>query len=199
MSHPSSPSHAHAPHDPNQWPVWPIGIVVPYAGLLATTDASSTIISQVRAELARQGWLYCDGSAYSMRAYWELYGVIGSSFGSDTTTFNVPDLRGRFVRGVDGGAGNDPDAAKRTAQPSSGASGDHVGSWQADAFQGHEHFYVSTMESPDTAEPPGSPLLIPNPEQPTTGVTTDNTNGTPRTASETRAVNLALNYLIRCR
>jgi microcystin-dependent protein len=193
---PASPSSVHDPRDPFGWP---IGIVVPYAGLLAATDASSAIIDQIRAQLSRQGWLYCDGSAYSMQAYWELYGVIGTSFGGDATTFNVPDLRGRFVRGVDGGAGNDPDAGARTAQPPGGASGDHVGSWQADAFQGHEHFYTSTMEGPETAEPPGAPLLIPEPEQPTTGVTTDNTHGTPRVASETRAVNLALNYLIRYR
>ncbi|SAI74734.1 Phage Tail Collar Domain [Bordetella ansorpii] len=181
-------------------PGWPVGIVIPYAGPLAATDTGAAIdIDQIRAGLSRHGWLYCDGSAYSKQAYWELYGVIGTRFGSNGDTFNVPDLRGRFVRGVDGGAGNDPDAGSRSAKPDSGATGDTVGSWQADAFQGHEHFYISTMESPETAEPPGAPVLVPNPEQPTTGITTDDTHGTPRIASETRAVNLALNYLIRYR
>ncbi|MGH8779294.1 phage tail protein [Paraburkholderia sp.] len=171
--HPPHPD-ARDPHDPPHWPIWPIGIVVPYAGLLAATDASSGILDQVRAGLCGQGWLYCDGSTYSMRAYWELYGVIGKSFGGDTTTFNVPDLRGRFVRGVDGGAGHDADAGARIAQPSSGASGDHVGSCQADALEDHEHACTST---------PGSPRM----------------HDDPHVASDPRARNLSLNYLIRYR
>ncbi|QDQ79694.1 phage tail protein [Paraburkholderia megapolitana] len=184
----------HSAHDE-----WPIGAVIPYAGLLANTDTDSATLNQIRTDLSQKGWLYCDGSLYSAQAYWQLYGVIGTSFGGNATDFNVPDLRGRFVRGVDGGAGNDPDAATRVANPAGGASGDHVGSYQADAFQGHEHFYTSTMESPETAEPPGSPVLMPQPDQVTTSVTTDGTHGTPRVSSETRALNLALNYLIRYR
>ena len=42
----------------------------------------------------------------------------------------TPDLRGRFVRGVDSGAGQDPDAAKRTASALGGNTGDRVGSFQ---------------------------------------------------------------------
>jgi microcystin-dependent protein len=177
---------------------WPVGAVLPYAGLLAATDTDSKSLNTIKTVLARQGWLYCDGSAYPCLDYEHLYGVIGNSFGGDTTNFNVPDLRGRFMRGVDGGAQQDPDAAKRTASAQCGATGDHVGSLQADAFQGHEHQYNSTIESPTTAESEGPPLLMQLADQPTTSVISDGTNGAPRVSSETRPVNLAMNYLIRC-
>lgn len=87
----------------------PIGAVVPYAGPLAETDAGSGEVNRIRAALAAQGWLYCDGQAYPCQDYFQLYAVIGTSFGGDRTTFNVPDLRGRVMRSVDGGAGHAPE------------------------------------------------------------------------------------------
>lgn len=50
------------------------------------------------------GALYCDGSAVSRTAYAELFAAIGTTYGSGdgATTFNIPDLRGLFVRGADG-------------------------------------------------------------------------------------------------
>ena len=48
------------------------------------------------------GWLMCDGSAVSREAYPELFTVIGTRYGSGngSTTFNLPDLRGRVITGV---------------------------------------------------------------------------------------------------
>jgi microcystin-dependent protein len=48
------------------------------------------------------GWLLCDGSAMSRSAYAALFGVIGSTFGAGdgSTTFNVPDLRGKVPIGA---------------------------------------------------------------------------------------------------
>lgn len=48
-------------------------------------------------------WLLCDGTAYSRTTYAGLYGVIGDTFGpgDGSTTFNVPDLKGRAPIGVD--------------------------------------------------------------------------------------------------
>jgi hypothetical protein len=63
-------------------------------------------------------------------------GVFGPG---STNDFNAPDLRGRFLRGLDGGAGNDPDRAGRFAGPAGGNSGDSVGSLQSDAFASHRH------------------------------------------------------------
>jgi phage-related tail fiber protein len=86
---------------------------------------------------APSGFLLCNGQAVSRTTYADLFAAIGTAHGTGngSTTFNVPDYRGRFLRGVDGGAGNDPDRASRTAMASGGSAGDLVGSVQADAFQ----------------------------------------------------------------
>ncbi len=89
---------------------------------------------------APTGWLMCDGASYLRSTYPDLFAVIGTSVGAaDGTHFNVPDFRGRFLRGVDNGAGRDPDAAGRTAMATGGNIGDNVGSIQADAFDSHVH------------------------------------------------------------
>lgn len=102
----------------------PTGSVLPFAG----SEAPS-------------GFLMCDGSTVSRSTYAKLFSVIGEAHGEGdgSTTFNLPDYRGRFLRGVDGGAGIDPDAETRTAMATGGATGDAVGSVQTDAIQTHTH------------------------------------------------------------
>lgn len=86
------------------------------------------------------GVLECDGSAVSRTTYQQLFMAIGTSYGigDGTTTFNLPDFRGYFIRGWDHGAGHDPDAASRTGV-NGGSTGDNVGSFQADQFGSHGH------------------------------------------------------------
>ncbi|MBQ3116885.1 MAG: tail fiber protein [Alphaproteobacteria bacterium] len=50
------------------------------------------------------GWLLCNGQAVSRTVYAELFALIGTKFGAGngTTTFNVPDYRGKFLRGLGG-------------------------------------------------------------------------------------------------
>jgi microcystin-dependent protein len=56
------------------------------------------------------GWLRCDGRSLSRTDYFELFHVIGTSFGSDDiSTFKIPDMRGRVLGGV-GNSGNVGDA-----------------------------------------------------------------------------------------
>jgi phage-related tail fiber protein len=101
-----------------------IGIILPYGGATEPGD----------------GWLFCDGRALSRAEYQKLYDVIGANFGApDDQHFNLPDLRGRFVRGVDYSAGRDPDAKDRKADKPGGYDGDKVGSIQEDAFKKHDH------------------------------------------------------------
>lgn len=63
----------------------PIGGVFPFAGTTAPT-----------------GYLLCDGSAISRTTYAALFAEIGTAFGAGdgSTTFNVPDTRGIFIRGA---------------------------------------------------------------------------------------------------
>lgn len=76
---------------------------------------------------APSGWLKCNGAAVSRNTYSALFAEIGTSWGNGdgSTTFNLPDLRGEFLRGWDDGAGVD--------------SGRVFGSWQDHAFQDHTH------------------------------------------------------------
>lgn len=52
---------------------------------------------------APSGWLLCDGSAVSRSSYSNLFTTISTSFGTGdgSTTFNIPDLRGRTIFGLD--------------------------------------------------------------------------------------------------
>jgi microcystin-dependent protein len=91
------------------------------------------MISAFGGAVAPTGYLLCDGSAVSRTTYAALFSVIGTNYGAGdgSSTFNLPDLRGQFLRGVDGSAGVDPDKASRTALKSGGNSGNNVGSAQA--------------------------------------------------------------------
>lgn len=56
---------------------------------------------------APSGWLLCEGQAVSRATYASLFTAIGTSYGAGdgSTSFNVPDLRGRVPMGPDGAAG----------------------------------------------------------------------------------------------
>ena len=73
------------------------------------------------------GYLKADGAAVSRTTYAELYAVIGDVFGAGdgSTTFNLPDLRGEFVRGFDDGRGVDGGRAFGSAQADELASHNH--------------------------------------------------------------------------
>ena len=60
--------------------------------------------------------------------------------GDGSTTFNVIDFRGYTLHGWDHGAGVDPDAASRVELAAGGATGDAVGSKQADELKSHRHY-----------------------------------------------------------
>ncbi len=55
------------------------------------------------------GWLECNGAVISRTTYANLFSIIGTVWGSGdgSTTFNLPDFRGEFLRGWDNGRGID--------------------------------------------------------------------------------------------
>jgi len=60
-------------------------------------------------QLPPEGWLLCDGREVSRDVFADLFNMLGNSFGTGDgkTTFNLPDLRGEFIRGLDKGRGVD--------------------------------------------------------------------------------------------
>lgn len=104
--------------------------------------AGTVLIFAGKPDNLPQGWLICDGSALSSDEYPDLFSNLSISWGdgsndaSEETNFNLPDLRGLFLRGVDMGAGNDPDAGFRQAQNEGGNTGDEVGTIQTSLSPG---------------------------------------------------------------
>ena len=109
----------------------PPGVIAAYGGPAATKGPPT-------------GWAYCNGASVpntsgSSPDYAALFSVIGTSFGGDgNPNFNLPDFRGYFLRGVDDGAGRDPNSNQRTSPLPSGSggnAGDNVGSIEGYATQ----------------------------------------------------------------
>ena len=138
------------------------------------------------------GFLECNGASLLRSEYTALFAVIGTTYGTaDGTHFNIPDLRGRFLRGWNHGKGVDPDRAARTAVTTTGATipaGDHVGTEQADDYKAHVHLakcnltggggaYVGTLTGTDTSQNTGT--------SPATG------------GNETRPINTNIMYIIK--
>lgn len=107
----------------------------------AAAAVPTGVVSSFAGSSAPTGYMLCDGSAISRTTYASLFSVIGTAYGAGdgTTTFNIPDFRGRFLRGVDGTAGNDPDKTTRTAMNTGGNTGNNVGSVQLDEIISHRH------------------------------------------------------------
>lgn len=107
-------------------------------------------------ETAPTGWLHCNGASLARTGtYAGLFAVIGTMYGAaDANHFNLPDLRGRFVRGWDNSHADDPDAASRTVPAATGATltaGDHVGTEQADDYKAHTHkICAATNQTPSS-------------------------------------------------
>jgi microcystin-dependent protein len=74
-----------------------------------------------------EGFLACNGSAIARTIYPELFAVIGTTYGAGdgTTTFNIPDLRGEFIRGFDAGRGVDSGRTLGSAQASQNLEHNH--------------------------------------------------------------------------
>lgn len=106
----------------------PPGVVMPYAGAAPFT-----------------GWLLCDGKSYATSSLPALFAVIGYTYGGSGAVFNVPDLRGRVIAGVDnmGGA-----AAGRLTATVASTLGGAGGSEQVTLTQAMMPAHAHTVSDP---------------------------------------------------
>lgn len=74
------------------------------------------------------GWLKANGAAVSRTAYAALFAAIGTTYGAGdgAATFNLPDLRGEFLRGFDDGRGVDSGRVFGSAQAGQMPSHSHI-------------------------------------------------------------------------
>jgi len=94
---------------------------------------------------APSGYLKCNGAAVSRTTYADLFAEIGTAFGAGdgSSTFNVPDLRGEFVRGWDDSRGVDSGRNFATAQSSQNKQHNHSASATSTVHDpGHNHVYI---------------------------------------------------------
>ncbi|KYG64186.1 hypothetical protein AZI87_13135 [Bdellovibrio bacteriovorus] len=146
----------------------PVGVVLPFGG---TTPPN--------------GYRFANGDLLNIADYPDLFAAIGTAFGGDgVSTFRLPDLRGRFLRGVDGGTGRDPDAGSRSAMNTGGNAGNAVGSIQADQLRSHTHSFTVGLSGGGTVPANGAGSYVSN--------TTSAAGG-----SETRPVNAYVNFIVK--
>ena len=123
------------------------------------------------------GYLECDGSAVSRTTYSDLFSAISTTFGSGdgSTTFNIPNLQGEFIRGWDNSRGID---SSRT-----------FGSFQDEAFKSHNHTYTRSQSPSSGQDQAGSGSGD--------AVRYDTQNTSSVGGDETRPRNVALMYVIK--
>ena len=145
------------------------------------------MIAPMAMSSAPTGWLVCDGAAVSRSTYADLFTAIGTTWGTGdgSSTFNVPDLRGAFVRGT-GSHGSS------TMAGGGAFAGPAVGSYENDSFHDHEHTQHGVYGN---AGPYANGTY---PSQTATSNVVAGGEGTPRNSDgETKPFNAGVNYCIK--
>ena len=126
------------------------------------------------------GYLECNGATISRTTYANLFSIIGTGYGAGdgSTTFQVPDLRGEFIRALDNGRGID--------------SGRSIGTVQADEFRSHTHSSAGTRTGSD-AQNPGNNFWASSGDVADYGPKSVSYTG----GNETRPRNVAFPYIIK--
>lgn len=168
-----------------------VGVIVAFAG------ATNSIPVE-------RGWLLCDGRELRRERYPELFGMIGTAWGGNESspTFRIPDLRGRFLRGVahDAPPEREEDRDLRTASAEGGNAGNAVGSLQQDSVKLHTHSIAGVAQATGPGGPDTPQYIefqgrkIPNPSAPELYkdvMETGETEGRPK--------NAYVNWIIKAR
>lgn len=163
-------------------PVWSVPGGSPTASVVMFAGSS-----------APTGWLICNGDAVDRTIYGALFAIISTTYGvgDGSTTFNLPDTRGIFVRG----AGTNGQLTTANGSSFSGT----LGIYENDRFQGHYHSPTTALrDSTGRLGDFGGALASGRVDlQGIQDPIADASNGTPRTGNQTNPANLSLNYIIK--
>jgi microcystin-dependent protein len=160
--------------------VQPIGVVLPYTGTAAPT-----------------GWLLCYGQAVSRTTYAALFAVTSTTYGvgDGSTTFNLPDLRGRVPAGQDDMGGSSANRLTNPGATLGGIDGDVLG-----GTGGSESHVLTAGELAPHTHDAGGSLAVSSGGFGTARSTAEGTIDTGSTGSGTAHNNvqptIILNYII---
>ena len=153
------------------------------------TFATSTVPS---------GYLECNGAAVSRSTYASLFSSISTTWGTGdgSSTFNLPDLRGQFVRGWDNSAGVDSGRSFASSQTDQNKQHTHsvtdTGHVHATTFDNKKYFPGGGSTTIGYGGAGGYPADVFTMSSATTGISLANQGGT-----EVRVKNKALMYVIK--
>jgi microcystin-dependent protein len=146
------------------------------------------------AAAAPVGFSICNGQALSRTAFPDLFAAIGITYGSGdgSTTFNIPNYQGQFLRGTANGDAADPDRNSRTDR-GDGTTGDNVGTGQAGEIQSHNHI----RGTGSTVDGTYGNAAVSGIHNDITGSATSSPYTSSTGGNETRPTNIGVNWIIR--
>lgn len=110
---------------------------------VSNVPIGTIITSAVDVAQAPQGFLLCNGASLPKAQYIDLFNAIFYRFGGTGANFNIPDLRGEFLRGADNGRDVDPGRNLGTAQAAK--VGDHKHETPISLMSGGDMRMISSM------------------------------------------------------
>jgi microcystin-dependent protein len=115
-----------------------------------------------------KGWQFCQGQLLPINQNQALFSLLGTTYGGNgTTTFGLPDLRGRVVLGVGSGPGLSPYSWGQQG-------GTEAVALTPAQMPPHGHTFTGTIQAAGEAE-----FIQPGQAYPATGVETQYSQGTP--------------------
>ena len=162
--------------------ITPTGVLLPFAGSSAPS-----------------GFLFCDGSAISRSTYAALFAVISTTYGAGdgSTTFNVPNTQGVFLRG----AGSQVISSVTYSTTAGTVQGQltklPTNAWTTSDPGAHTHQYSSVSGTGTNAVPAQSATGAPGPLNIATGGSGAHTHTIGGGDAETRPANIGVNYIIK--
>lgn len=166
----------------------PVGAVIAFAGLPGVHSPP----------LEAFGFMVCDGRSLDRDEFEELFNVVAYIYSATEggQRFQIPNLQGYFLRGVDPNGQVDPDLDQRTSV--SGQTYAGVGSVQASAFQLHEHQLAAATAASQPSQSGTEAGTTTTLTEKTTQVVPEASDVTLHTSKfESRPVNVALYFLVR--